>query len=225
MAAAAFADGTARHFTITGGILPGDQEIGILEAYLQAFRDATGLPDVPGYVVMTPPRDLSSLERLRALGLRGIGFNLECYDRAFFRAVCPGKEKQIGYERYREAQRAAVSIFGAGGRVFSGFVTGIEPMESLLEGVQALAEEGIASIPLVWSPSSGTRFHDHRPPHAEWYLEMSERAAALMVRHMKRDRSAERFEPLRCPRCQTQCLLHDVMSRRIAALSTLTMAV
>ena len=218
VAAAAFGAGVARHFTITGGILPGNREMGVLVTYLEAFREATGLPTIPGYVIMTPPADLRELERLHALGIQGIGFNLECYSPAFFRAICPGKEERIGYERYREAQRAAVQIFGAGGRVFSGFVAGIEPMELLLEGVQALAEEGVASIPLVWSPSSGTRFHGHRSPYGEWHLELAERAAALMVRHLRRERGAPRDEPLRCTRCQTQCLLQDVLQSRIRAL-------
>src|SRR5262249_5598865 len=83
VAGAAFSEGVARHFTITGGILPGEREVGILETYLTAFRDATGLPDIPGYVIMTPPKDLSQIERLHRLGLRGIGFNLECFDPAF----------------------------------------------------------------------------------------------------------------------------------------------
>jgi hypothetical protein len=215
VAGAAFADGVARHFTITGGILPGDREIGLLETYLEAFREGTGLTQIPGYVIMTPPEDLRSLERLHALGLQGVGFNLECWDEAWFKAVCPGKQERIGYERYREAQRVAVEIFGSGGRVFSGFVAGIEPMPLLLEGVQALAEEGVASIPLVWSPSAGTRLEGHRSPYGEWHLELAEKAAALMIRHLKRDVGAPREAGPRCTLCQTQCLLQDVMESRL----------
>ena len=112
--ATALRDGTARHFLITGGILPGDREMRILEAYLAAIRSATGLDRLPGVAIMTPPADLSRLERLHDLGLEGIGFNLECFDPAFFRAFCPGKEELVGYDRYREALRAAVGIFGQG---------------------------------------------------------------------------------------------------------------
>lgn len=220
VAGAAFRSGVARHFTITGGILRGNREMGILETYLEAFREATGQEKIPGYVIMTPPEDLGELERLYNLGIQGIGFNLECWNPAFFRAICPGKEERIGYERYREAQRAAVEIFGAGGRVFSGFVAGIEPMEFLLEGVQELAEEGVASIPLVWSPSAGTRLQGHRPPTGEWHLELAERAAALMVRHLRRDTAALAAEPVRCTHCQTQCLLQDVLVSRLRLLRT-----
>ncbi len=218
VAGAAFDAGVARHFTITGGILPDDKEMSVLETYLKAFLKATGKEKIPGYIIMTPPRDMSVLERLYELGIQGIGFNLECWNRDFFRAVCPGKEDLIGYNRYREALSTAVDIFGVGGRVFSGFVAGIEPMEFLLEGVQTLAEEGIASIPLVWSPSSGTRFQGHRPPCAEWHMELAERSAVLMIRHMRRDPSAPHEEPVRCTRCQTQCLLQDVLQNRIHLL-------
>lgn len=214
VAAVAFGDGVARHFTITGGILPGEREVPVLVAYLEAFREATGLDRVPGYVIMTPPADLADLERIVATGVQGIGFNLECFDPAWFRAVCPGKEERIGYHRYREALRAAVELMGVGGRVFSGFVAGIEPMHLLLEGVQELAEEGVASIPLVWSPSAGTRMQGHRSPRAEWHVELAQRAAGLMVRHLKRT-PGDRHEPPRCRRCQTQCLLQDVIHRKL----------
>ena len=219
---AAFGSGVANHFEITGGILPGNREIMILEQYLTSIREATGLTDLPGTAIMTPPEDLSDLEKLQRLGIRGLGFNLECFNPAYFRAVCPGKEQQIGYEKYREAQRAAVEIFGAGGRIYSGFVAGVEPMEDLLQGVKELAEEGIASIPLVWSPSSGTRFHRHRPPSGEWYVELAERASALMIRHLRRDVGKPRPVPTRCTGCQTQCLLQDVIQSRLHSLQTLT---
>lgn len=212
---AAFAEGVAHHFEITGGILPGNREIGILETYLQEFRETTGLTSLPGCMIMTPPEDFRDLERLHRTGVQAIGFNLECFNPAFFRAICPGKEQRVGYERYRDALRASVDIFGAGGRVFSGFVAGLEPMEYLLEGVQTLAEEGVASIPLVWSPSSGTRLHGHRSPTAEWYVEMSERATALMIRHLRRDPGLPPYKPVRCIGCQTQCLLQDVVQSRI----------
>jgi hypothetical protein len=218
VAAAAFGDGVARHLLITGGILPGNIEMDILLTYLKAFKEATGLEEIPGSSIMTPPKDLRDLEKLADLGLQGVGFNLECYDPAFFRAVCPGKEELVGYERYREALRVAVDVFGAGGRVFSGFIAGIEPMELLLEGVQKLAEEGVAAIPLVWSPSAGTRLSGHRPPYAEWFLELSERTAALLVRHLRRDPGTPPIDPLRCERCQNQCLLHDVLQSRMRLL-------
>ncbi len=219
---AAFGSGVANHFEITGGILPGNREIMILEQYLTSIREATGLTDLPGTAIMTPPEDLSDLEKLQRLGVRGLGFNLECFNPAFFRAVCPGKEQHIGYEKYREALRTAVEIFGAGGRIYSGFVAGVEPMEDLLEGVKELATEGVASIPLVWSPSSGTRFHRHRPPSGEWYVELAERASALMIRHLRRDAGVPRPVPTRCPRCQTQCLLQDVIQSRIHSLQKIT---
>ena len=219
---AAFGSGVARHFEITGGILPGNREIRILEQYLESIRDTTGLLDLPGTAIMTPPEDLRDLENLKRLGIRGLGFNLECFNPAFFRAVCPGKEQHIGYERYREALRVGVEIFGAGGRIYSGFVAGVEPMADLLEGVQELAEEGVASIPLVWSPSSGTRFHGHRPPAGEWYVQLAERASSTMVRHLRRDAGKSRPVPTRCTGCQTQCLLQDCVQSRIHLLQKLT---
>lgn len=217
---AAFNQGVAHHFEITGGILPGNREIGILETYFGAFRETTGFDYLPGSAIMTPPDDLKDLERLQRTGLHGVGFNLECFDPAFFKAVCPGKEELIGYDKYREALRAAVEIFGAGGKIFSGFVTGIEPMELLLEGVQELAEEGVASIPMVWSPSSGTRFHNHRPPHPEWFVEMSEKVSSIMIRHLKRDPGVPNPKPVRCTGCQTQVLVQDIIQSRLRLFSS-----
>ncbi len=221
--AAAFGQGPARHFLITGGILPGNQEMEVLVTYLDAIRQATGMTELPGAAIMTPPPDLRQLERLQRLGLRSVGINLECFDPAYFKAVCPGKEARIGYGKYREALRTAVEIFGDGGRIFSGFLAGIEPKERFLEGVQELAEEGVASIPLVWSPSAGTLYSGHRAPYAEWYVEVSERIAGIMVRHLKR---TERHQPapVRCVRCQHQSLLHDVLQGRLRLLKAAAVA-
>ena len=89
---AAFNQGVAHHFEITGGILPGNREIGILETYLEAFRETTGFDHLPGSAIMTPPDHLDDLERLKRTGLHGVGFNLECFDPAFFKAVCLAKK-------------------------------------------------------------------------------------------------------------------------------------
>ncbi len=221
--AAAFGQGPARHFLITGGILPGNREMEVLVTYLEAIREATGMTELPGAAIMTPPPDLRQFERLHRLGLRSVGINLECFDSAYFKAVCPGKEQRVGYARYREALRTAVEIFGDGGRIFSGFITGIEPKERFLEGAQELAEEGIASIPLVWSPSAGTLYSGHRAPYAEWYVDLSERLAGIIMRHMKRS-TRRQPDTVRCVRCQHQSLLHDVMQGRLRLLKSLAVA-
>ena len=88
-------------------------------------------------------------------------------------------------------------------------------MDNLLEGVQTLAEEGIATIPMVWSPSAGTKLHGHRSPTAEWYIEMFEKASALMIRHMKRSPEDGPFKPVRCVKCQTLCMLQDFIQSRM----------
>lgn len=221
--AAAFHDGPARHFLITGGILPGNREMEVLVTYLAAIREATGMTALPGAAIMTPPPDLRELERLQKLGLQSVGINLECFDPAYFKAICPGKEHRIGYARYREALRTAVEIFGDGGRIFSGFMAGLEPKEKLLEGVQELAEEGVASIPLVWSPSAGTLFSGHRAPYAEWYIDLSEKIAGIMVRHLKRT-SGKQPPPVRCVRCHHQSLLHDLLQGRLRLMKSLAVA-
>jgi hypothetical protein len=56
-------------------------------------------------------------------------------------------------------------------------VTGIEPMSSLVEGLEERISKGIYSAPLVFVPTPGSPYAQFRPPKAEWFVEANEKIA------------------------------------------------
>jgi len=94
-------------------------------------------------IILTPPKDLRLLEPVAAFGLK-YAFNMEVFDPVIFERINPGKAEYVGRTHYFEAYKRAVELAGEG-RVWGGFILGLEPFESLLNGVRQLGEMGVAS--------------------------------------------------------------------------------
>ena len=62
-------------------------------------------------------------------------------------------------------------------------VTGIEPMDSLVEGVEERISKGVYSAPLVMVPTPGSPYEKFRPPTADWFVEASEKIANIYFQY------------------------------------------
>ncbi|MEM3442018.1 MAG: hypothetical protein QXV09_07015 [Candidatus Bathyarchaeia archaeon] len=94
-------------------------------------------------IILTPPRDLSLLERIAEFDTK-YAFNMEVFDPKLFEYISPGKAKYVTREHYFKAYKLAVELAGEG-RVWGGFVLGLEPQDSLIDGIRSLASLGVAS--------------------------------------------------------------------------------
>jgi hypothetical protein len=130
-----------------------------------------------------PPDDLDELYKWKEFGVNAAEFDLEVMDPAYFRAICPGKSKSCSQERWKEAQEAAVEIFGRGRGAFQTMVTGIEPMSSLVEGIEERISKGVYSAPMVVVPTPGSPYAKFRPPTAEWFAETNEKMADIYFKY------------------------------------------
>ncbi|KKN58953.1 hypothetical protein LCGC14_0546840 [marine sediment metagenome] len=117
------------------------------------------------------------------LGVNAAEFDLEVMDPAYFNAICPGKSKAYPQEYWKEAQEVAVEIFGRGRGTYQSLVTGIEPMSSLVEGVEERISKGVYSAPLVFVPSPGSPYAQFRPPTAQWFVETNEKIADIYFQY------------------------------------------
>jgi len=121
------------------------------------------------------PSDLSVIEKYKEAGYQHIATNLEIWDEDLFKTICPGKEQLCGgRQNWIDALKHEVEVFGKG-NVRSCLVSGIEPKESLLEGVEYLASIGVIAIPSMWRPCIGSAFEGHKSPSTEWHFEVMER--------------------------------------------------
>lgn len=176
---AAFDEGIADHLTITGGVIAERRE---LEYYVDAadeIKKALGVEKFNGTATVAAPLELGNINKFKEAGFRTTAMNLELWDKDFYKAVCPGKANGSGgWDHWVKALEYAVGVFGWG-RVRSNFVAGIEPKSKTLEGFEYLGSKGVVFSFNVWAPNVGSAFEGHRSPETSWYVDLSEKAAAI----------------------------------------------
>lgn len=160
-----------RHILIGGLSNDIGKEYSVIVNMCKKIRSYT---DMPIYLMCLPP----SREQIRAYyraGVNEFGFNLEVYDRDLAKYYMPGKGR-IPLNRYLEALEAAVECVGKKGAVRCAFIAGLEPMESLLSGIEVICRIGAAPVLSVFRPIPGTDMQDVIPPGDEWLYELMSRA-------------------------------------------------
>jgi hypothetical protein len=173
--AAAYKEGY-RGYNLTGGFVPERREVEYYIDVIEAVKEAGVLEqDIHGMACIGAPSDLSVIEKYKEAGYQHIATNLEIWDENYFKTICPGKDELCGGRaNWIAALKHEVEVFGKG-YVRSVFVSGIEPKESLLEGIEYLASLGVIAIPSIWKPCIGSAFEGHRSPVTAWHQEVLQR--------------------------------------------------
>ena len=165
-----------------------------------------------------PPDDFAEMYKWKELGINASKFDLEVMDPAFFAAVCPGKYAYRPLEHWKEAQDASLEIFGPGRGTVTSLVVGMEPMDSLIEGIDERLSKGIFPIPLNFVPTSGSAFGRFRPPTAAWSVEAPQKTADCFFRHADKLDRAPTDDPrpgyTRTARSYHSMLTTDEITRR-----------
>jgi hypothetical protein len=141
---AALTENTADLLQIHIGCLPSeDRGVRFLEPYLRAVRENF---DISLAVQLSPPKSDAWIDRLYAMGVDAVGYNLQAYNPDFAERVCPEQSKIVGRDRYFEALEYAAEIFPRGA-VTSDLILGLEPLDSTVKGIDVLVSMGV--IPLL----------------------------------------------------------------------------
>lgn len=149
---AAFEEGAADFVCFNSSTYdPEDGGIGFLTPYIEAVRKHF---DTFVAVQVHPPRSNAWIDRTYAMGVDAISYNLELFHPDALGRHCIGRVRYIGRERYLEALAHAAAIFPAG-TVWSDLVMGLEPGESTMEGIDALAALGVVPVLSVFHPVAG----------------------------------------------------------------------
>jgi len=173
--------GLANHFRITGGFIPERREveyyIDVAEAIHEEFDSFYGV------AVIGAPADLSVLTKYKEAGFQNVSHNLEIWNKDIFAALCPGKERETGgWQHWIDALDRSVEIFGRG-NVHTNFVGGLEPLDSVLEGIEILAQKGVVAHFSVFRPEIGTQLEGWRSPEASWHFNLVDKATNIFRRH------------------------------------------
>ena len=136
----------------------------------------------PIYVMCVPPIAKEDLDSYFNAGVTEIAFNIEIWNRDIAIKWMPGKGN-IPLKRYLDMLQYAVVIWGNTGAVRSSFVVGLEPMDSLLEGITKICELGVAPILSVFRPIPGTVAENLVPLSNEELLDLYYRAKEICDRY------------------------------------------
>jgi hypothetical protein len=152
------------------GHYEGDTYLDILEPYIKAVKEKTGL--LVG--VQTPPHhDLKRYNDLRRMGVNRVSFCFELFNRDRFVSVCPGKNREYGLDRYLEAVEYCATKVPPSGRGFEPWVTngeiiaGLEPPEDSIRAIDWITSVGAIPTVCVFRPLVGTDLEGGAPPETE----------------------------------------------------------
>lgn len=205
VAAAAFSEGNCKHILLTGGCFSHQKEVSLVAEIVESIRSALGVDAVPGTILPSATTNEDDMRRYRDTGIGAIGYSMEIWDEALYKAYCPGKAKGTTHDDFVNAIRKAVEIFGPG-NVYGVFVAGLEPRATLIEGIRELSAIGANIVPFVWSPNPGSKLEGHRAPTAEWFIDTVLEAAEIVY-----ESGVPAGTTNHCYRCDGNSLLHDAL--------------
>lgn len=168
-----------RHFLIGGRSDSCDKEpreIVDIAKYINKDRKC------PICVMCVPPLSTSALDAYHTAGVTEIAFNIEIWDRKLAKKWMPRKGS-IPLSRYLEMLEYAVSLWGNTGAVRSSFIVGLEPMSSLLEGIEKICSLGAAPILSVFRSIPGTVSENLVPLSNSELLDLFYKASAICEKH------------------------------------------
>lgn len=172
------------HVILISGNLPNSQLDEQADIYCEIaahIREQVASKSTEGIVaVITPPHDLSRLERLKQAGVSTVVFNLEVGNDPWFSKYCPGKST-LGRDFFIDRLKHAVTVFGRG-RSWTNFVLGLEPVDQLLALCDELAGHGIVSSANVLHVDEGSRL-DCDPPSKETVIQFFHGLSTINRRH------------------------------------------
>ncbi|AEF82098.1 radical SAM protein [Leadbettera azotonutricia] len=171
------------HVTISGGFISERREVEYYIDVAEAIQEHTGLQDFNGTGVIGAPLDLDVFEKYKEAGYRTMATNIELWNEKMFDVICPGKAQLCGgRQNWLNALDEEVRVFGKY-KVRSTMVAGIEPKESLLEGVEYLIERGVIAQPSQWNVNVGSPLEGHRTPNQDWHWDVFEKTVTLYIKH------------------------------------------
>jgi len=139
-------------------------------------------PKIPIHALVHPPHDFKLIDEYKKAGVTTIAFNIEVYDRELFKKICPGKDREYGYDKWMEAIEYARGVFGDY-KVFCGLVWGLEPPESSMEGNAHFAERGIAIASNIFHNDPKSVLQKHPHPSEKDILDIARHLSGLYQRY------------------------------------------
>ncbi len=134
------------------------------------------------YLMTLPIDNLNDLKQLRNNGITEIAFNIEVFDRELAKDIMPGKGK-IPLEKYYRALENATKVWTELGAVRSMVVVGLERRETLLKGIEKLAQMGVSPILSPFGPAKNSLMENSIPTSFEYLKDVYYEAKDICKKH------------------------------------------
>lgn len=213
---AAIEEGIRPCFITSSGDLPGEGVTASTIRIINAVKRATGRDTMIGCVNLAVPDDFAEIDKLYEAGARNIIMDQEVWHPDMFKAICPGKAKRIGRERWMAGLLHAVKVFGPG-NVFNGFVCGLEEKENYFEAARWCSSNSIVPLFQPWYPQKGSHLEDHRPPRLNWMMEVHQKCMDIATANLPvmLTREFNNSDKLGCYRCIGVVICWDDLRLRL----------
>lgn len=158
---AAFAEGAVEFVSLHVGDLAGDDAgVQFVEPYVRAIKRHF---DTLVAVQSAPPQTDAWIDHAYAMGVDALSYHVELHDPARFERHYPQRSARGGRDRIYDALAHAATIFPSG-TVWSALHVGLEPPESTMAGIDALAGRGVLPVLSLARPRG---WRDHPLPDPE----------------------------------------------------------
>lgn len=175
--------GVGKHLNLTSGFLYERKELDYYLDVAEEIQSRTGLKEFRATAVVGAPLDFSVIDKYKEAGYFSIRMNVEIWDQNIWNTICPGKRKHCGgWDNWVKALEYAVDVFGKG-RLASNIVGGIEPKNSILEGIEYKASKGIIGSASTWRAVAGSVLEGHRSPETSWHFDLQQKIAGIYKRY------------------------------------------
>lgn len=168
------------NIVFTSGVAPDEEKA--LPKYAEICSEVKTSTGLPIQLQIIPPEDLTWLKRLNDSGVDALGVHIETFDPDVFEKITPGKAK-IGFDKYVETWKEAVSVFGRW-QVSTYVLVGLgERTETIIEGASLCADLGVYPFIVPFRPIAGTPMENAKPPEPEIMNYVYTEAAKVLAKY------------------------------------------
>jgi biotin synthase-related radical SAM superfamily protein len=157
-----------------------------LEGLVETAKLISSRIEIPIMFEFEPITDLSLLVSLlqeaKKTGVTTVFCNIECFDKHIREEVMPAKGK-LEIATYIKTWEKCLDVFGKN-EVYTVVVVGIgEDDNSILQGIEMAASNGVITFLVPHSPAVGAIFEDMDPPDYERMLHLYENAVHIYQKY------------------------------------------
>ncbi|MDR7054353.1 hypothetical protein J2W70_001707 [Pseudomonas koreensis] len=179
--------GRYKRVLFNGGTIPNyDKGYSMHLDLMERVKERNTASNLDYHLISMPPKDFRLFERFQGLG-HNLSMSLEVFNADLFSEVCPGKSQDYTRPRFLSAFEAAVEVLGRG-NVYAGFVAGMEPLESIIEGIEYFGNMGVVPAVAVLHPDAGSHYATKARPSVDFLNTLGKKMSEIYQR--------EGFRPL-----------------------------